>query len=78
MQTITQTQAQQAQQLLMDRLGWLGQNRGILSRIAREVGVTPSFVRIVFRGGSPSRGGAVEAALAEAGAPGFATESPEG
>lgn len=69
MQMITQTE--QPNKLLMRRLGWLGQNRGILSKIALEVGVTPSFVRIVFRGGSTSRNGAVEAALAAAGAPGF-------
>lgn len=70
-QMVTITQEQQAKKLLMDRLAWMGQNRGILSKVAREVGVSPGFVRIVFRGGSASSGGVVEGALAIYGAPGF-------
>lgn len=51
------------------RILWLDENKGILTRIANEVGVSQPFVSDVFHGKRNSD--AVAAKLAEAGAPGF-------
>lgn len=68
MATITQATADR---LRDQRLLWLRDNRGVLTRIAKELGVSQAFVRIVYHGGSQSRDGSIENELARLGAPGF-------
>lgn len=50
---------------------WLVERPGVISRIAKELGVTQPFVSDVFHGRRKSRSGDVEKKLAELGAPGF-------
>ena len=47
---------------------WVKRNRGVCSRIAREHGFTPSFVRAVLYGHCGSTDRIVEKSLIEAGA----------
>jgi hypothetical protein len=47
---------------------WVKRNRGVCSRIARERGVTPSFVRAVLYGHCGSTDRVIEKLLIEAGA----------
>lgn len=50
---------------------WVRRNRGVCSRIARELGCSPEFIRRVLYGinNTKSSGLLVEKALMEAGAP---------
>ena len=48
---------------------WVKRNRGECSRIAREYGFTPQFVRSVLYGHCGSKDRLIEAALIQAGAP---------
>lgn len=50
---------------------WLADNRGIIKRIAGDLGVSAPFVSDVLNGKRQSTGRVVEAKLAEHGAPGF-------
>lgn len=56
------------------RLLWLAEQRGILTRIARETGFSASKIQDNFYGKVARRDPVVIAKLAEAGAPGFAEE----
>lgn len=47
---------------------WVKKNRGVCSRIAKDVGFTPSFVRAVLYGHCGSTDRVVEKALIDAGA----------
>lgn len=53
------------------RILWVADNKGVLTKIAEELGVTQPFVSDVFYGRRKSRNGDVEKRLAEFGAPGF-------
>ncbi len=49
---------------------WLRRNRGVLSKIARELEITPEFVRqVLYHRHIKSNDSRVEQALLEAGAP---------
>ncbi len=74
MATITQTK--QAEQT--ERLVWLRNNRGVLARIAQQLGVSHGKVRWVFHGAGRSNDGTVERELAKTGAPGFVAEKRKG
>jgi hypothetical protein len=54
------------------RIVWLDENKGILTRIANQIGVSVPYVSDVFHG--KRNNDAVAAKLADAGAPGFKTE----
>lgn len=54
------------------RILWLADNPGVITRIAEACDLSQPFVSDVFHGRRSSRGGAVEARLAQLGAPGFA------
>lgn len=54
------------------RIIWLDENKGILTRIADQIGVSLPYVSDVFHGKRNSE--AVATKLAEAGAPGFKAE----
>jgi hypothetical protein len=57
------------------RVLWIDKNRGVLTQIANELGVTQVFVGDVFHRRRNSSDGEVEKRLTEVGAPGF--ESPQ-
>lgn len=48
---------------------WVLQHRGVLSDVAKELGVSVAFVGLVMYGERVSEGGRVEAKLREKGAP---------
>lgn len=48
---------------------WVMQNRGVLSRIAAQLEVTPQFVHMVLMGKRKSGNNVVEGALRKCGAP---------
>lgn len=50
---------------------WSRENRGVLARIAAELGVSHGKVRLTFRGAIRTVDQRVAKALAKAGAPGF-------
>lgn len=50
---------------------WLLRNRGLFTRMSRELGVSVSFIADVFWGRRRSTTRQVEARLADLGAPGF-------
>lgn len=62
----------QANEVRDARLKWLRDNRGILTKVATDLGYSVGFVRLVYHGGTQSQKRDVEDALAKAGAPGFA------
>lgn len=70
------TQKQRA--LRQEQIRWRSANRGKLSQIARSLGLSAVFVSDVFYRRRTSSSGFVEAALADAGAPGFEKQPAEG
>ncbi len=48
---------------------WIGQNRGVLTKIAKEVNRSAQFVHLVYYGRRNSSDGRVERLLRERGAP---------
>lgn len=58
-----------------EKIAWRAKNRGKLAEIADSLGLSRQFVGDVYNGKRGSRGRFVEAALADAGAPGFEKES---
>lgn len=55
----------------LERDKWLRENWGVLARIANELGVSHSKVRLTFAGAIRTSDPNVTGALAAAGAPGF-------
>ncbi len=64
MSTSSQTKTERDKKRL-----WVLDNRGVLARIARELGVSHSAVGGVLHYNLPSKGHRIEKALADAGAP---------
>jgi hypothetical protein len=50
---------------------WRARNRWAIPAVAKQLGISVSFVRLVFLGKNQSEGGRVEKRLAELGCPGF-------
>lgn len=55
----------------IERRTWRRLHRGILKQIAKDTQYHISMVSMVFNGHRPSGDGSIEAALREAGAPGY-------
>lgn len=64
------------EKLQQKRRYWLADNKGVITRTAREFGVSPVFVSDVLWGRRASKTGHVERRLAELGAPGFTLDQP--
>jgi hypothetical protein len=61
-----------AEDLIAAKDKWQRENRGVFARIAQDLGVSHGKVRLTFVGAIRTADPRVSAALAEAGAPGFA------
>lgn len=72
MTTKKQQNVATGEQLQTERDKWLKENRGVLARIASDLGVSHGKVRLTFVGAIRTSDPNVTGALAEAGAPGFA------
>jgi hypothetical protein len=61
-----------AEEMVAIKDKWLRENRGVLARIASDLGVSHTKVRFSYSGAIRTVDQRVAQALAEAGAPGFA------
>lgn len=59
------------QSIEVRRQQWRAENRGVLAKLARELGFSPPLVSDVFYKRRTTRTGELERRLAELGAPGF-------
>lgn len=55
-----------------DKVMWLRENRGVLKRLAEDIGFCRWYISAVYWGKRSSKNHRVEAELAQRGAPGFA------